>query len=368
MGKHVKHPKLTRRDSGSWAPREISFLGAPCGVIRDLALGLATEMEQHRLVFVDESHSDPIDNLALPTWTKNGVSAAFDQHAGNEFDAKFNFAMYDLALVNGNHFLADSQIVILDERKFESLERKSDRLSDVKAVLIGESTEMPEFLKDIVASDVPRFNIKDVKAISDWMSEEFLKPSPVFGLLLSGGRSTRMGQDKSLLNFHGTSQRQHMYGLLSNHCDEVFTSCRADQVDEFASMNPLPDRLTGMGPFGAIISAFMHNPNVAWLVSAVDLPFVDDSCLGELISNRNPSRAATAFQNEETGFVDPLITIWESRSYMRLLQFLNQGYSCPRKVLINSDVEVINPSDSNWLRNVNSPADLENYKLTSPSS
>ena len=45
-----------------------------------------------------------------------------------------------------------------------------------------------------------------------------------------------------------------------------------------------------------------------------------------------------------------------------LLQYLAQGYSCPRKMLINSDVEIVEVND-NLIRNVNTPEEFEAAKL-----
>jgi len=70
------------------------------------------------------------------------------------------------------------------------------------------------------------------------------------------------------------------------------------------------------------------------------------------------SKVATAFHNPETNFPDPLITIWEPKSYQILLSFLAQGYSCPRKALINSDIKTLT-YDSTILTNVNDPIAFE---------
>ena len=67
---------------------------------------------------------------------------------------------------------------------------------------------------------------------------------------------------------------------------------------------------------------------------------------------------ATAFQSPVNEFPDPLLTIWEPKSYTLLLNYLAQGYSCPRKVLINSDVEIVE-IDEHFIRNINTP---EEYK------
>ena len=77
---------------------------------------------------------------------------------------------------------------------------------------------------------------------------------------------------------------------------------------------------------------------------------------------------ATCFHNPDTKFPEPLITIWEPRAYPVLLEFLSQGYSCPRKVLINTDIEEIHVEEVAFMENVNDPQafDMVKTKLSAP--
>jgi molybdopterin-guanine dinucleotide biosynthesis protein A len=56
-----------------------------------------------------------------------------------------------------------------------------------------------------------------------------------------------------------------------------------------------------------------------------------------------------------------LITIYEPKAYPILLQYLAQGYSCPRKMLINSEVEIVEVEDD-FIRNINTPEEFETAK------
>ncbi|MDD7915166.1 NTP transferase domain-containing protein [Polaribacter sp. MSW5] len=108
-------------------------------------------------------------------------------------------------------------------------------------------------------------------------------------------------------------------------------------------------------------SAFQKDPNAAWFVLATDVPFVNNDVIQQLLKHRNPSKAATAIKGKNKEFVEPLITIYEPKAYPILLQYLTQGYSCPRKMLINSDVEIVEIDDA-FIRNINTPEEFENAK------
>ena len=103
----------------------------------------------------------------------------------------------------------------------------------------------------------------------------------------------------------------------------------------------------------------MMEPDTAWLILPCDLPLLSKDDIETLISRRNIYKNGTAFLNNETGFPEPLISIWEPQMYQQMLIFLAQGYSCPRKVLINSEVELIKVENQRFMMNVNTPEDFD---------
>ncbi len=105
----------------------------------------------------------------------------------------------------------------------------------------------------------------------------------LYGLILCGGQSSRMGEDKSMLDYHGLPQREYLFALLQRFCVRVYTSCRAEQSIP-ANLNPLPDVLAIKGPMNGIVSAFRAHSHTAWLVVAVDMPFIDDAAIQRTVS------------------------------------------------------------------------------------
>ncbi|AZB07602.1 molybdenum cofactor guanylyltransferase [Chryseobacterium sp. G0162] len=192
------------------------------------------------------------------------------------------------------------------------------------------------------------------------ISDELNTIPRINGLVLAGGKSVRMGKPKDLLQWHGKEQRYFAADLLAPFCDEVFISCRQDQLDNFdPDYNALTDTFLNMGPFGGILSALRAQRDKAWLVVACDLPLLDPKSLEFLVQSRNPEKIATTYESPFDGLPEPLITIWEPKSYPLLLNFLGIGNTCPRKVLINSDTLILKPENPDALMNVNTPEDAE---------
>ncbi|MGG7438481.1 NTP transferase domain-containing protein [Chryseobacterium arthrosphaerae] len=195
------------------------------------------------------------------------------------------------------------------------------------------------------------------------ISKEHNTIPPVNGLVLAGGKSVRMGKAKDLLHWHGKEQRYFAADLIAPFCKEVFISCRQDQLENFdPGYKALTDTFLNMGPFGGILSALRSRRDTAWLVVACDLPLLDPKSLEFLLRSRDPEKAATTYESPFDGLPEPLITIWEPKSYPLLLHFLGMGNTCPRKVLINSDTLILKPENPDALMNVNTPEDAEKAK------
>ncbi|MEO6095599.1 MAG: NTP transferase domain-containing protein, partial [Fibrobacteria bacterium] len=186
---------------------------------------------------------------------------------------------------------------------------------------------------------------------------EILATVPLYGLVLGGGRSTRMRVDKASLRYHGKPQTEHCLDLLAPHCTQRFVSCRADQAEQpgFAGLPLLPDAFLDMGPLGGILSAFKAHRHAAFLVVACDLPFLDSAGLDALARGRDPFKIATAFAGPQDGLPEPLCAIYEPRCYPRALQLLGQGISCPRKIILNSSSRMLTAADPRFLHNANDP-------------
>ena len=176
------------------------------------------------------------------------------------------------------------------------------------------------------------------------------------GLVLAGGRSTRMGRDKAVLAYHGRDQLQVAFELLDEVAGPNFVSVRADQTSDplRARYAQVIDGTLGVGPVAGILAALRTRPAAAWLVLACDLPFLDASTLWALIAGRDPSRVATAFRSAYDGLPEPLCAIWEPQCEPLLADFVAADGRCPRKFLLAHAARIIELPRSNALDNINS--------------
>lgn len=376
-GTHKKHTALARPSFGNFGRNEWAIAGGPCTTIKLLADQIINGLSpRFKCAYVDTAHNDDI-TLLPGRLASNAILDYIDQGnyrqlnyktTFNSFELKETFADADLVVVNGNHHQAKAQVVIIYENKKASLQKRVEQLTNVQMILLADNATEPfDFIKETVPDwqDLPIYKLEETEKIIGFFERQMQIAKPqINGLVLAGGKSERMGFDKGGVNWHGKEQRYHMADIMKPFCKKVFISCREDQQPEIDdSYLTLADTFTGLGPYGAILSAFREKPDSAWLVVACDLPLLSEKTLKYLVDNRDSSSVATAFQSTVDDFPEPLITIWEPKSYPVLLSFLSQGYSCPRKVLINSDITLLNAPNPDELTNVNTPEDMERVKL-----
>jgi molybdopterin-guanine dinucleotide biosynthesis protein A len=185
--------------------------------------------------------------------------------------------------------------------------------------------------------------------------------TPVYGLVLAGGMSSRMQRDKAALPYRGKSGLDRTFELASRHVSPVFVSVRADQTGE-PTRGRLPmivDSVAGEGPMVGIRSALAAYPDVAWLVLACDLPFLSDAALSQLLQERDANALATAFRSTHDGLPEPLCAIWEPKAAAALAAHQATGGNCPRKFLIREGAALLEPRDRRALDNVNTPQEYQ---------
>ena len=177
------------------------------------------------------------------------------------------------------------------------------------------------------------------------------------GLVLAGGRSTRMQRDKAALDYAGRPQLQVTWDLVASRITPVFVSVRADQRDDplRAQLPQIVDAPGVDGPIAGILAALEADPAAAWLVVACDLPLLDGSTLDQLLDARDPARLATAFRSHHDGLPEPLCAIWEPASRPALRTWAAGGQHCPRRFLINHDVALLELTRPDALDNANTP-------------
>ena len=176
-------------------------------------------------------------------------------------------------------------------------------------------------------------------------------------VLLAGGRSTRMGQDKAGLVFDGEPLWQRQLATLrETKPGELFISGQSTGPYRDAGLPIVGDDTPGLGPLGGLAAALRHARHSQLLVLAVDLPMMTARFLSELAA-RGPVVPRTADWFEPLAAVYPrlclpLVEECLGQSDRSMQCFLRLAVA---RRLVN--IRELSREELPLFRNLNSPAD-----------
>jgi molybdopterin-guanine dinucleotide biosynthesis protein A len=184
---------------------------------------------------------------------------------------------------------------------------------------------------------------------------------PVWGLVLAGGMSARMGADKGAIAYHGnTPQAVWACSLLREICGRAYVSARPAQRGRapYLELPVLADIQGPAGPAMGLLSAWARFPSVAWLVLAVDMPDVTAPLLRGLRETRDTSALATAYRHAD-GTPEPLCAIWEPRARGALLPAEPEVSVSLRRALETGPARLMPAARPERLLSINAAAERE---------
>ncbi len=334
----IQLPKIHRAaESLSW-----SIYGTTCEEVRKLAMVLM-QLSPRISSYIDAEHQDGV--------VCNQQTMGLKGAQGNSIFK--SPSPWKIHWINGNHFPAEKQIVIHDPKKIDSLFKRRNQLTHLSLVLSEEG--IPPHLWDwgVVSPDTVCLSPADASGIAHWVEKE-ISISPMAALILTGGKSERMGTDKSMLEYHGIPQWKYLKRQCESLSLPFYISCNKEQQGFWTEqgLNTVVDEFQSMGPVAGILSAMKQHPEYSWLVMACDMPNWNADAMNQLIKNRNAKAGATAFFNEEKNWCEPLAAIWENDVEGPLHQW-SWVSRCPRKFLNQLPTQSVHLNEKNWVDNVN---------------
>ncbi|MES1222484.1 MAG: molybdenum cofactor guanylyltransferase [Bacteroidota bacterium] len=187
----------------------------------------------------------------------------------------------------------------------------------------------------------------------------------LYGLVICGGQSSRMGMDKSLLDYYGRPQRYYVYGMLGTLCDEVFISCNKEQAktidNQYKTITDVP-AYSGIGPMAAILSAFDQYPGTGWLVVGCDYPFITRKALNDFIKSIDRNNIAAAFYNPKENMYEPVLAWYSYPALDELKEMFGAGEYSLQRFLKKKNAGKFYPGDEKLVQSVDTAEDYERAK------
>jgi molybdopterin-guanine dinucleotide biosynthesis protein MobB len=191
--------------------------------------------------------------------------------------------------------------------------------------------------------------------LADWLPDQWRKPA-VFGCVLVGGRSRRMGRPKHLLTKDGWTWLERTVELLRPLARQVVIAGAGAVPESLALCPRLPDAPGVEGPMAGVLSAMRWAPWASWLVAACDLPDLSAGALEWLLAARAPGVWATLPRLAGAPGVEPLLAHYDFRARALIEDLAGRGQW--RLSEITASPKVFSPAPPPELagawRNVNS--------------
>ncbi len=232
-----------------------------------------------------------------------------------------------------------------------------------KIWLLGEGeTAPPEDVENVIAAVARDDDRPSVvrPMVTDLLAQRW-RATPVFGCVLIGGKSSRMGEPKHLINKDGKTWLARTVGLLEEVCQTVIISGPGDVPQELSHLPRLPDVPDVRGPMAGVLAAMRWAPGASWLAVACDLKDMSADALRWLLADRKPGVWATVPRVARCGGVEPLLAHYDFRSRRLLEELAGEGNFSLSAIAGNpksASPSVPAELAAAWT-NVNTPADLD---------
>ena len=185
----------------------------------------------------------------------------------------------------------------------------------------------------------------------------------VTGFVLAGGKSTRMGTDKALLELAGRPLIEHMLELVRSVCPQAYV---VGDPGKFSRLAPvIPDRYAGQGPLAGIHAALTRSETNLNLILGVDLPFLEADWLRYLVSASRTSGAVVTLP-VAGGFVQTLCAVYRTEFAELAAQALAAGQNKVDALFPKTSVRQISQEElakagfgPTMFRNVNTPEEWQ---------
>ncbi len=184
----------------------------------------------------------------------------------------------------------------------------------------------------------------------------------ITGIVLAGGKSSRMGQDKGLCLFRDKSLVTYAIDVLKPLCGRLLISSNNLDAYEGFGYEVFRDEIHGIGPMGGLMTCLRQSKTEHNLVLSCDTPFVNTKLFEYLLGQLDVVQKAIV-PVHGNGFLEPLAAYYGRNSLTDIeASIANKEYKLMR-FLKNIGAKRLAVENQNFYTktmfdNLNSPDDL----------
>ena len=179
-------------------------------------------------------------------------------------------------------------------------------------------------------------------------------------IILAGGKSSRMGRDKSLLSTNNLPLIGKIASQLKDHFPEIIIGANDMEKYRFLHLPVIPDLEEGKGPLMGIYSTLLRSQHEINFVVACDIPDLNIKYVKELIRQAKDHQIVIPTWSD--GKLEPLFAVYRKSVLDNIKNMLDTGQRKIRLLFDSVDVKYLPlPDEGKWYRNLNTMEDYQNY-------
>jgi len=185
------------------------------------------------------------------------------------------------------------------------------------------------------------------------------------GIILSGGKSSRLGEEKGLAGFNGKPLVSYAINVVKPLCGKLVVSAN-NQLEEYAKFGYeiVQDEFEGIGPMGGILTCLKKSESRFNLVLSCDTPFVRTALFNHLLKEAEHYQIVVP---EHDGFIEPLCAIYATNVLWELQRSVESGNFKMHDFFKKADLKTVNITsdlpfyNDDLFVNINTPKQLKGF-------
>lgn len=191
-----------------------------------------------------------------------------------------------------------------------------------------------------------------------------MKIENVTAIVLAGGKSSRMGIDKTLLPINRHPFIQHIVKQLEDCFDEIILSTTEDKQNNFSFLpvKIVTDEKTNIGPLMGIISSLNASSNDVNFITACDIPEIDINLIKKMLKHiENHDAVVPQYPNK---YIEPIFAIYKKNVQREILKAIDSEIFKIRYVLNQINTFYLPLEKNDTLFNLNTRDQYHDYLKT----
>jgi molybdopterin-guanine dinucleotide biosynthesis protein A len=194
----------------------------------------------------------------------------------------------------------------------------------------------------------------------------------ITGLVLSGGSSRRMGEDKALLFFEGQRLVSHVVSALESVCQQILVVAQPQQDFSFLNKTIVHDLIPDFGALMGLYTGLKNSPTDRVLAVACDMPFLQPKLLEYLVG---VDLEADVVVPKIDGHFEPLLAVYSKNCLGPIKDMINRSRKCvydfyPKvrvREISQKEFKMFDPELKSFI-NFNTPKELKLFSDCTPAT